>query len=101
MMKSFAFCSLAGIAVVGLCNPLDPANDIILPSKYSSTPLQYAGGNSPYFPGRAPVIRDLLYLLTDNSGPNVNGIDNKAPGQCTVRQAAYVVRHGSRYVGCY
>lgn len=28
----------------------------------------------------------------------MNDIDSKAPHQCTVRQAAYVVRHGSRYV---
>lgn len=28
----------------------------------------------------------------------MNKIENTAPEQCTVRQAAYVVRHGSRYV---
>jgi hypothetical protein len=29
-------------------------------------------------------------------GPNVYGISNEVPDSCTVKQAAYVVRHGSR-----
>lgn len=28
----------------------------------------------------------------------MNGIDSEVPAKCTVRQAAYVVRHGSRCV---
>ncbi|KAJ5869021.1 hypothetical protein N7455_003962 [Penicillium solitum] len=67
--------------MVGLCQPLAPETDIVFSSsKTSSSPLQYAGGNAPYF-----------------AGPNVNGIENKTPEQCTVRQAAYVVGHGSRF----
>ncbi|CAG8891692.1 unnamed protein product [Penicillium nalgiovense] len=81
MIKSSVFCVLVGIATLGICQPLAPANDIVFPSsKTSSTPLQYAGANAPYF-----------------AGPNVNGIDSRIPDQCTVRQAAYVVRHGSRF----
>jgi len=30
-------------------------------------------------------------------GPNVHGISSDVPEGCTVEQAAYVVRHGSRY----
>ncbi|CAI7597179.1 unnamed protein product [Penicillium glandicola] len=80
MMKSSVFCALVGITTIGLCQSLAPADDIVFSSKSSSSPLQYAGGNSPYF-----------------AGPNVNGINSKVPDQCTVRQAAYVVRHGSRF----
>ncbi|CAI7633117.1 unnamed protein product [Penicillium crustosum] len=80
-MQSSIFCALAGLAMVGLCQPLAPENDIVFSSsKTTSSPLQYAGGNAPYF-----------------AGPNVNGIENKTPEKCTVRQAAYVVRHGSRF----
>ncbi|KAJ5089430.1 phosphoglycerate mutase-like protein, partial [Penicillium argentinense] len=60
---------------------LAPANDIVFPSsKTVQNPLQYSGGNTPYF-----------------AGPNVNGVDNSVPEKCTVQQAAYVVRHGSRF----
>ncbi|KAJ5233041.1 phosphoglycerate mutase-like protein, partial [Penicillium chermesinum] len=56
-------------------------NDLDFPgSSTSQNPLRFSGGNTPYF-----------------AGPNVNGIDNGVPAQCTVQQAAYVVRHGSRY----
>lgn len=59
---------------------LAPANDIVFPSsKTAQNPLQFAGGNAPYF-----------------AGPNVNGVENTVPDKCTVQQAAYVVRHGSR-----
>ncbi|KAE8357053.1 histidine phosphatase superfamily [Aspergillus coremiiformis] len=43
-------------------------------------PLQHLGANSPWFPG-----------------PNVNKIDSTVPEGCSVDQAVYVVRHGSRY----
>lgn len=59
---------------------LAPANDIVFPSSETAqNPLQFAGGNTPYF-----------------AGPNVNGVENTVPDKCTVQQAAYVVRHGSR-----
>ena len=32
-----------------------------------------------------------------NPGPNVNKIASTVPGECSVDQAVYVVRHGSRY----
>ena len=99
MMKKSIFCALVGTAAVGLCQPLAPANDIVFPSsKTSSSPLRYAGSNAPYFAGRR-LVHASPCLLTYDSGPNVNGIDSKAPDRCTLRQAAYVVRHGSRYVG--
>ncbi|CAG8922113.1 unnamed protein product [Penicillium salamii] len=82
MGKQLMLYALGGIATLGLCQSLAPANDIVFPSsKTSSNPLIYAGGNTPYF-----------------AGPNVNGIDSEVPAKCTVRQAAYVVRHGSRCV---
>ncbi|KAK0270142.1 hypothetical protein LTR35_014390 [Friedmanniomyces endolithicus] len=43
-------------------------------------PLHHLGGNSPYF-----------------SGPNVFGISPDAPEGCTVDQAGFTSRHGSRY----
>jgi hypothetical protein len=59
---------------------LAPANDIEFPSvKGVQNPLQYSGANTPYL-----------------AGPNVNGVVNDVPDKCTVQQAAYVVRHGSR-----
>ncbi|KAJ5355567.1 hypothetical protein N7517_010176 [Penicillium concentricum] len=80
-MKSSVFCALVGMTTVGLCQPLAAENEIAFSSeKLSLNPLHYAGGNSPYFPG-----------------PNVNGINSEVPDQCTIRQAAYAVRHGSRF----
>ncbi|KAL5359905.1 histidine phosphatase superfamily [Aspergillus floccosus] len=43
-------------------------------------PLQHLGANSPWF-----------------AGPNVNKISTSVPEGCSVDQAVYVVRHGSRY----
>ncbi|KAJ5714456.1 phosphoglycerate mutase-like protein [Penicillium malachiteum] len=60
---------------------LAPVNDIVFPASDSvQNPLQYSGGNTPWF-----------------AGPNVNGVDNTVPDKCTVQQAAYIVRHGSRF----
>lgn len=60
---------------------LAPAQDIVLPpSSSASNPLEWLGANSPWF-----------------AGPDVNGVDNSVPDDCTVEQAAYVSRHGSRY----
>ncbi|KAF4120608.1 multiple inositol-polyphosphate phosphatase / 2,3-bisphosphoglycerate 3-phosphatase [Geosmithia morbida] len=42
--------------------------------------LEHLGANSPWF-----------------TGPNVFGIPNEVPVGCTVDQAVYIVRHGSRY----
>jgi hypothetical protein len=35
-------------------------------------------------------------LLLTCQGPNVFGISNDVPQGCSVQQAAYIVRHGSR-----
>ncbi|KAJ9245274.1 hypothetical protein DTO169E5_1141 [Paecilomyces variotii] len=42
--------------------------------------LQHLGGNSPWF-----------------ASPNVNNVSLQVPDGCTVDQAVYIVRHGSRY----
>ncbi|PYH90717.1 phosphoglycerate mutase-like protein [Aspergillus ellipticus CBS 707.79] len=71
----------AGLLGAANAQVLAPTNDILFPStSESSNPLIYSGGNTPWF-----------------AGPNVNGISNEPPAQCTVQQAAYVVRHGSRF----
>ncbi|KPM42070.1 hypothetical protein AK830_g4473 [Neonectria ditissima] len=60
---------------------LAPPQDIVSwPGKHSQRPLQWLGANSPWF-----------------SGPNVHGISQDVPEHCMVDQAAYVLRHGSRY----
>ncbi|KAK4096433.1 histidine acid phosphatase [Parathielavia hyrcaniae] len=61
---------------------LAPPQDILIdtPSESATGPLRWLGANSPWF-----------------AGPNVNGIDPEVPENCYVEQAAYAVRHGSRY----
>ncbi|KAL2128453.1 hypothetical protein VTI74DRAFT_9179 [Chaetomium olivicolor] len=61
---------------------LAPAQDILIDSasETATNPLQWLGANSPWF-----------------AGPNVKGIDPEVPDNCYVEQAAYAVRHGSRY----
>ncbi|KAK7420355.1 hypothetical protein QQX98_002778 [Neonectria punicea] len=60
---------------------LAPPEDIVSwPGERSQKPLQWLGANSPWFPG-----------------PNVHKIDADVPEHCTIDQAAYVLRHGSRY----
>ncbi|KAK5116667.1 hypothetical protein LTR62_007341 [Meristemomyces frigidus] len=49
-------------------------------AKSSFDPLQHLGGNSPYF-----------------TGPNVFGISPDPPPGCSVDQAGFLSRHGSRY----
>ena len=81
-IKNTLVSSLLVAATTGHAAVLTPVNDIAFPSsKTVENPLQYSGGNSPYF-----------------AGPNVNGISNDVPEKCTVQQAAYIVRHGSRSV---
>jgi hypothetical protein len=80
--KSLA-ASLAAVApVMASSRLLAPAQDIQIdtPSESATNPLQWLGANSPWF-----------------AGPNVNGIDPEVPANCYVEQAAYAVRHGSRY----
>ncbi|KAJ4389251.1 hypothetical protein N0V93_006716 [Gnomoniopsis smithogilvyi] len=75
---------LASMVIVGSATAaqvLAPANSINLPtSESASEPLEWLGGNSPYF-----------------AGPNVYDISPDVPENCYVDQAAYISRHGSRY----
>ncbi|KAJ5983413.1 phosphoglycerate mutase-like protein [Penicillium waksmanii] len=83
MANYFKTAAVSSLLLTATSNAavLAPANDILFPSsKTAQSPLQYSGGNSPYF-----------------AGPNVNGVSNETPEKCTVQQAAYVVRHGSRF----
>jgi acid phosphatase len=60
---------------------LSPDQAIVLPKSHSaSNPLEWLGGNGPYF-----------------KGPDVNGVKNEVPEGCYVDQVAYISRHGSRY----
>ncbi|KIM98232.1 hypothetical protein OIDMADRAFT_128149 [Oidiodendron maius Zn] len=82
-MQTFSTVLLASLLVAhgARAQVLAPMNDIQFPSSSSaSDPLQFAGANSPWF-----------------VGPNVFGISNEVPKGCTVQQAAYIVRHGSRF----
>lgn len=52
-----ASVALAGAATAQL---LAPANDIYLPASESAEqPLQWLGGNSPYFAGKPLVLKSL------------------------------------------
>ncbi|KAH8660481.1 histidine phosphatase superfamily [Xylariales sp. PMI_506] len=77
-----ATLAAAGTTSAQIGAVLAPAYDIAEPTSGvgSLLPLQYAGANSPYFPG-----------------PNVYDIPYTVPEGCTVQQASYVVRHGSRF----
>lgn len=83
MANSLSILSVSSLLLAAAANAgtLAPANDILFPSTSNSqNPLIYSGGNTPWY-----------------AGPNVNGISNSVPKTCSVQQAAYVVRHGSRY----
>jgi len=60
-------------AAISQAQAFDPLN-------YYSTKTQQLGGNSPWFPG-----------------PSLSGVPYEVPTNCTVDQAAFVSRHGSRY----
>lgn len=78
-----AMLSLGVLApVMGEYRVLAPEQDIRIDtaSETAANPLQWLGANSPWF-----------------AGPNVNDIDSEVPENCYVEQAAYAVRHGSRY----
>ncbi|TDZ14109.1 Acid phosphatase PHO12 [Colletotrichum orbiculare MAFF 240422] len=60
---------------------LAPTQDINLPvSESADHPLEHLGANGPWY-----------------AGPNVNNVSSDVPENCYVDQAAYVLRHGSRY----
>ncbi|KAK9769146.1 putative Histidine acid phosphatase [Seiridium cardinale] len=69
----------AGVSAAGQL--LAPTQDINFPSSETATdPLKWLGANGPWY-----------------AGPNVNGISSEVPENCYVDQAAYILRHGSRY----
>ncbi|KAK2017500.1 histidine acid phosphatase [Colletotrichum eremochloae] len=77
----FGIICLATTLVEGSSRFLAPVQDINLPASDSAAhPLEHLGANGPWF-----------------AGPNVNDISSDIPENCYVDQAAYVLRHGSRY----
>ncbi|KAI1076310.1 histidine acid phosphatase [Whalleya microplaca] len=83
MFVSLAIGALVAAGGVVAATPryLAPLQDINFPSSESArNPLQWLGANGPWF-----------------AGPNIFGISPEVPKNCHVDQAAYVLRHGSRY----
>ncbi|KAL6407284.1 Histidine acid [Ilyonectria robusta] len=81
LISAVAAASLLSGSAVASQQFLAPLRDIVSwPGANSKAPLEWLGANSPWFPG-----------------PNVNKISSDVPAECTIDQAAYVSRHGSRY----
>lgn len=81
LISVVAAASLLSGSAVASQQFLAPLRDIVSwPGANSKAPLEWLGANSPWFPG-----------------PNVNKISSDVPAECTIDQAAYVSRHGSRY----
>ncbi|KAK1570053.1 histidine acid phosphatase [Colletotrichum navitas] len=77
----FGIICLAATLIEGNPRLLAPVQDINLPASDSAAhPLEHLGANGPWI-----------------AGPNVNDISSDIPENCYVDQAAYVLRHGSRY----
>lgn len=71
--------AVAGVSAAGQI--LAPTQDINFPvSETATDPLKWLGANGPWY-----------------AGPDVNGISSEVPDNCYVDQAAYILRHGSRY----
>ncbi|KAH7311483.1 histidine acid phosphatase [Stachybotrys elegans] len=82
-LSAYAILAAAGIANAqsGAGTSLDPVQPIRLPDgAMAKNPLAHLGGNGPW-----------------TVGPDVHGISSEIPEDCYVDQAAYVLRHGSRY----
>jgi hypothetical protein len=63
-MKTSFFLILVGLTARVKSELLAPANDILFPSsKTPNNPLQYAGGNSPYFAGQEGLNLDRLQVV--------------------------------------
>ncbi|KFA60249.1 hypothetical protein S40285_08077 [Stachybotrys chlorohalonatus IBT 40285] len=83
---SFATTACLLLAAAGAANaragsPLDPVQPVLLPDgALAKNPLAHLGGNGPW-----------------TVAPDVHGISTDVPDNCYVDQAAYVLRHGSRY----
>ncbi|KAG8410269.1 hypothetical protein J3458_017983 [Metarhizium acridum] len=66
---------------VGSGTILDPIQPLLLPDGAAAkNPLAHLGGNGPW-----------------TIGPDVQNISSDVPENCHVDQAAYILRHGSRY----
>lgn len=83
---SFIASATALLGVVGAAqaqgagSSLDPVQPVLLPDgALAKNPLAHLGGNGPW-----------------TASPD-NGISSDIPENCYVDQAAYVLRHGSRY----
>ncbi|KAI0122854.1 histidine acid phosphatase [Xylariales sp. AK1849] len=73
--------SLASVGVSAAGQILAPTQDINFPSsETAANPLKRLGASAPWF-----------------AGPDVFGISSEVPEYCYVDQAAYLLRHGSRY----
>ncbi|EXJ77554.1 hypothetical protein A1O3_09781 [Capronia epimyces CBS 606.96] len=71
---------LVGVGAVAAQN-LSPTQDINLPDVVGAAdPLAWLGASSPWI-----------------AGPSIKGISSDVPDGCSVQQAAYLVRHGSRF----
>ncbi|EHA48160.1 acid phosphatase PHO1 [Pyricularia oryzae 70-15] len=84
-MKLVTASSLCAILAAGVHAQrgasLDPIQPVLLPDGANAkNPLSHLGGNGPW-----------------TVAPNVNGISSDVPENCHVDQAAYILRHGSRY----
>ncbi|KAH6663568.1 acid phosphatase PHO1 [Plectosphaerella plurivora] len=84
---SFIASATALLGVVGVAqargagSSLDPVQPVLLPDgAFATNPLSYLGGNGPW-----------------TAAPDVNDISSDIPDNCYVDQAAYVLRHGSRF----
>lgn len=81
---------------------LDPVSSITSPdAAYAQQPLLHLGGNGPWFRGMSCMVQKhkRANQCTSNRfiGTNVHGIPLTLEQGCEVDQAAYVLRHGSRY----
>ncbi|ROT35131.1 phosphoglycerate mutase-like protein [Sodiomyces alkalinus F11] len=79
---AFAIVATAGAAhALGAGTSLDPIQPVLLPDgALAKNPLAHLGANGPWV-----------------AAPPVTGISTEIPENCHVDQAAYVLRHGSRY----
>ncbi|KAI9172358.1 putative inactive purple acid phosphatase [Paramyrothecium foliicola] len=76
-----ALLAVAGLVHARAGTPLDPVQPIRLPDgAQAKNPLAHLGGNGPW-----------------TAAGDVTGISSEIPEGCVVDQAAYVLRHGSRY----
>ena len=70
-------------------------------SGFLFNPLRSLGGNGQWFPGISSLVPPKGchegFMLISLPGPDVYGLGTDPPAGCTVDQAIFVSRHGSRY----